>query len=168
MNFIALQKTVYNLIVASATFAADAASTVCQDSGDKRAFIEAALDIANGSPVGKGYTVSVWPPVRGNSDGELGGQSGVECTIVVRFEVNPALFQNAAFLAALAALTPPQDASAWLNTRLAAIVAAVLGAGPEAGGTKFQLAADAFELVNFDEGLVAYHLRFVRLAVFGS
>jgi hypothetical protein len=160
MNFTALQKTVRDLIAAHASFSAKP-EVIFKDSGNKRSAIEAALDISS-TPAGPGYAVMVWPPARGHSDSEQAGINGVDAMVVVRFEVNPK------FLATLPGLNPAQDPEEWLNTRVANIVAAVLSAPAEVGGVKFQLAADAFELVNFDEGLIAYHLRFARFAVFGN
>lgn len=155
MNFVDLQKTVRDLIAAHATFAPLAASTVFVDLGDKKASLEAALDVTS-TPPGPGYAIAVWPPARGNSDSETAGINGVDCMLVVRFEVNPQFLKDQA------------DAGKWVNTRVKDLIASVMGNEPDAGGVRFQLAADAFELVNFDEGLLAYHIRFSRFAVFGE
>lgn len=166
MNFLNLQSKVAALISAHATFKDAADDTVCQDLGDKKSFIEASLDIST-DPTGDGYAISVWPPARGHSDSEAGGATGVDALVVVRFEVNPEMLKKLDPLPNLPDGTKQDASTIWLNTRIKDIVNAVLSAPPEVGGVKFQLAADAFELVNFDEGLVAYHIRFSRFVVFG-
>lgn len=149
MNFIALQKTVRDAIAAHATFSADAATSVIADVGHARPILEKSLGAI-------GYAIGIWPPVRGNAQGELAGIDGITATIVVRLEFSPII------------LAAQPDPSAWVNQRISDAIEAVLDIDPELGGLKFQLAPEAFELMNFDEGLLAYHIRFERMAVFGS
>jgi hypothetical protein len=149
MNFIALQKTVRDAIAAHATFLADAAGTVIADVGHAKPILEKSLQ-------DKGYSIAVWPPVKGEAFGELAGIDGVNSTIVVRIQFEPHK------------LAEQTDPSAWMNQRITAVVEAILSIQEEVGGTKFRLVNEAFELMNFDEGLVAYHIRFERLAVFGQ
>ncbi len=161
MNFLNINATVRDAIAAHAAFAAVPAAVIL-DLGFSRNTIEHALN-------NPGYSVAVWPVTKGSSDSEVAGRSGVYSAVVVRFEVNPQKLKTVQ----LAHDATPADentptADVWLNTKLKAIVAAVLGIAPSNGGIKFQLDADAFEMTNFDEGLLAYHLRFQRLAVFGS
>jgi hypothetical protein len=54
-----------------------------------------------------------------------------------------------------------------VNGMIKDLIGAVIEADPDNGGVRFGLAPDAFELVTFDDGLVAYHIRFSRFAVFG-
>jgi hypothetical protein len=160
MDLTALTKTVRDAIAANALFSDDAANTVFEDYGTLKTKKETALDL-DGSPrvaKGKGYDISVWPPARGNSNDQMAGLTGADCAVIVRFEINPK---------ALAALSP-SDAGVWVTTRVKAIFDSVLGIPPENNLTRFQLAADCFELVNFDEGLIAYHLRFARFTTFGA
>lgn len=154
MNFLELQPTIASLIARSPTFAANAA-VVFADSGTVKKEKEAALDLDN-NPPGPGFNIAVWPPTRGNASGDPCGVEGVDAGVVVRLEVNPKSLPG-----------NPIDAAFCINTMTTKIVEAVLGAAPEAGGVTFQLASDAFELVNFDEGLIAYHIRFVRFCVWG-
>jgi hypothetical protein len=48
------------------------------------------------------------------------------------------------------------------------VAVAVLAVDADPGGVKFQLASDAFELINFDEGELAFHMRFKSLVIFGQ
>ena len=150
MNFIDLQSVVRDLIAAHATFSADAASTVFADVGNVKPLVEEALQV-------KGYAVTVWPPIRGNvtQDDGPAGIVPIESIIVVRLEVLPQK------------LAGQDDPSAYLNGLVRDIIGAVLSAPEEIGGVRFGVPPDAFDLMNFDEGLIAYHLRFKRLAVFG-
>lgn len=180
MMFTQLMQAVYNAIVAHPTFATLAAKTVFKDLGDKKPVIESALDISGN---GAGYAISVWPPARGHSDGELSGVTGVDALIVVRFEVNPQMLQaipnsNLRGIGAeiiqgvggdeVGDTSSFDDADEWVNSRIEDIVNAVLSLPPENNMQRFQLAADALELTNFDEGLLAYHIRFIRMSVFGQ
>jgi hypothetical protein len=54
-----------------------------------------------------------------------------------------------------------------VNGMIKDLIGAVIEADPDNGGVRFALSSDCFELVTFDEGLVAYHIRFNRFAVFG-
>jgi hypothetical protein len=159
MNFIEIQNVVRDAIKASPTFSAAAATTVCSDNGDKKTFKEDALQ-------NSGYSVSVWPPTKGMADQGEDKVVGVDAIIIARLEINPTK------LAALEAANISNPANPtqgnFINTRIAAIIKAVINLAPEANRSRFALAADAFEMVNFDEGLVAYHIRFTRFAVFGS
>jgi hypothetical protein len=179
MIFTSLMSTVQGAIAAHPTFAPNAATTVFKDLGDKKNIIEAALD---SSSKGAGYAISVWPPARGHSDGEMALVSGIDCLIVVRFEISPIMLTaipNANLRGVGAEIiqgvggdnvdtTPFDDADEWVNSRIQDIVAAVLSIPPENNMQKFQLASDAFELINFDPGLLAYHIRFVRMSAFGG
>lgn len=147
MNFLTLPKTVRDLIAAHASFSADAATTVLLDYGHAKPLREKAL-------ASKGYCVEVWPPMRGDSDSEVAGISGVLTTLVVRVSFEPQT------------VTAQANPDSWVNQKLIDVIDAVLSAEPDAGGVRFQLAPDAFELMNFDEGVLAFHLRFQRLAVF--
>ena len=179
MQFVDLQTTVYDAIAGHPTFKPNADGTVFEDFGNIKSQVEAALDVSNG---GAGYAIEIWPPARGHSDSEMAGISGVDCLIVVRFEINPKMLQsipqtnlrgvNDEFITGVggeqigdAAFT---DVGEWVNTRVKDIISAVLSLPPELNMERFQLAADAFELTNFDEGLLAYHIRFARFAVFGQ
>lgn len=155
MNFIDLQRTVYNAVKGiEGDFAFDATG-LFKDLGFQSSAIEQSVD-----PDKNGYAVIVWPPFRGNGVvEEQAGINQVESTVVVRFEVNPAwlekTFQN-----------DTDAASDWILNRLKAIAQAVLGIPVEPNGLRFSLAQDAFDLANFDDSLVAYHIRFVRQVVF--
>lgn len=155
MEFINLQYHVWKLISAAAAFSANAATTVFEDIGFSDPAVAAALDLST-APAGAGYAIKVWPPARGRSGQEVGGQVGTENTIVVRIEVNPQLLKTMK--------TPAR----WLNSLCNALVVAIVQDGPELGGVRFTLAPDGYELINFDEGLIAYHFRFEKFAVFGT
>lgn len=150
MNFIGLQKRVSDLIKAHSTFEMLAATTVFEDLGHVTNLIEQALNDKD-----RGYAIGVWPPTRGVASDEAAARPGVDAGIVVQFLISPKrLVQEAS----------PAD---WVSTRIKDIIAAVLAEFPEPGGVRFQLASDAFELMGFDDGLIVYHIRFVRFAVFG-
>lgn len=149
MKFIAIQKTVRDLIAAHPSFEADAATTCIADSGYGKPLIEKSL-------ADKGFSIAVWPPANGSVlDEHASGATGVQVTIVVRVEFEPRAIQSA------------PSAAAFVNQTLADIIAAVMNQSAEAGGVRFELSRNAFELMNFDEGLVAYHIRFEQFAVFG-
>lgn len=155
MDILTAVNTIHDAIAANALFLADANKTVLIDLGDKKNQIEKNLDTGSNQP---GYSVSVWPPSGAGSDEEVAGQTGAEVRYIVRFEVNPKLFKNIG----------NETAQHWTLNRLKAIIASVLGVPPTNGGVRFALARDAFELMNFDEGLVAYHIRFVGFSVLGT
>jgi hypothetical protein len=159
MNFVDIQDNVRDAIKASPTFTAQAATTVCSDNGDKKTFKEDALQ-------NSGYSVSVWPPTRGMSNQDEDAVVGVNAVIVVRLELNPT--KLAAIEAAHVATPSDPTQGNFINTKVAAIIKAVLRIDPLPAAVRFALAADAFELITFDEGLVAYHIRFTRFTTFGS
>jgi hypothetical protein len=167
LNFLDLQQAVYDLISAHPTFAALAPQTVFLDLGNVKSQVEAALAQDPDQPIGPGYAIAVWPPVAGTTTMEYeAGQTPVESRIVVRLEINPKTLT--ARQAAHDADSTLPDCGQWVNGMIKDIAAAVLEADPELGGLKFGLAKDFYELMNFDEGLLAFHLRFTRMAVFGS
>jgi hypothetical protein len=155
MKLIDAQTAVRNLIAAHPTYAATAATGVLIDLGHVRAELEHSLKESV-----NGYCVGVWPLARGHAFAEEQGAgiSRVDGVIVARLEVNPKK---------LKALRQAQAGSelTWLNAKINDLMKAVISETPDAGGEAFRLAEDAFELVNFDEGLAAWHFRFVRLAV---
>lgn len=157
MNFIDLQQSVRDLIAGSDSFAAQADATVFVDDGTVKQQVEKAL-------AEQGYAVGVWPPLAGKADSQAASRVKVMSRIVVRVMFNPEQLKQVA--AANQADATKPTVGAFVNTMLAAVVQSVLGGDPEPGGLKFELADDAFELVNLDEGLLAYHIRFDRLAVF--
>lgn len=108
-----------------------------------------------------GYNVFVWPPAMAHLADEAAGLDLVNATCVVRFEVNPLV------IVSLANLNPAPNGPAWVAGKVKAIVADVLGANIELNQTKFQLAPDSIELVSFDQGLIAYHIRFWRTVAIG-
>lgn len=168
INFVLAQQTARDLIAANSFFVADAATTVFVDLGFSKSLTDAALNIPSlgAGGAGKGYAVSVWPATRGSAAGEEAGQTGVESTFIVRLEANPQ--QLKIVDAAHASDSSKPTAVEWFNTFVAAVISSLLSADPELGGVKWELAGDAFELTNFDEGLIAYHIRFKRFTVFGS
>ena len=162
MEFLEMQEAVAALIGAHPTFAALAATTIFEDLGDAQDLGEQALADAD-----RGYCVKVWPPVRASAQDEAAGVAGADVAIVVRFEVSPV---KLAAIKAAHDLDPGNPAkpkaAKWLTTRIRDIIGAVIDAEPPAGGVRYQLTSDAFEMVNFDDGLVAYHIRFAKFNVF--
>lgn len=156
MKLCAITKTVRDAIAADGLFSNDAADTVFEDYGNVNAQRGEALDLDNGSAK-KGYFIAVWPPARGSSHQDMSGIAQNEVAVVVRFEVNPKVLP-----------ADPSQWSQWFTSRLQAIIESVLGIAPEINGTRFQMAPEAFELMNFDEGLIAYHVRFLRPVTFGT
>jgi hypothetical protein len=158
MKFIDLQRTVYNALKGVAGEFAFESTALFKDIGFQSSAIETSVD-----PDKNGYAVIVWPPFRGNGVvEEQAGINQVETTVVVRFEVNPAWLSKS--------FGETQDgsdaASDWILNRLKSIAQAVLSIPIEPNGLRFSLAQDAFDLANFDDSLVAYHIRFIRQVVF--
>jgi hypothetical protein len=160
MNFLTLQDNVRALIAAHATFAPVADTAVFADLGFSASDMESSLDFDEGN----GYAIAVWPPFKGQADPEYSGAVGVNSMIVVRIEVNPKLLEKA--MADKVADDSKPTASEFLAGMIKDICDAVLGQGPEVGGQQFSLAPEALEMASFDEGCIAYHIRFIRLAVF--
>lgn len=152
MNFLDLQKNVTSVLAAAPAFTANP-SAVFADLGNQKSQFETAL--AN-----VGYAISTWPPIRGKADPEAsyGGQALVKVLFVVRVAINPSFEKVQA------------DAFAYVNGFVEAVIAALLSApadGP--GGAKYCLhEEDPFELVQFDTGLIDYHIRFWSNTVFGG
>lgn len=158
MNYLLIQDTIRDAIKADAQFALAAATTICSDDGTSKRFLENAL--AN-----TGYSVSVWPPTRGDANRNEDAHVGVEAMSVVRLQINPQLLNTIR----AANISNPSNPTVgnYINILVAAVIRAVLNIAPSPTGVRFALAPDAFDLVTFDEGLIAYHIRFTRLAVFG-
>lgn len=163
MNFTQVQRTIKNLISAHPTFAPTSGSatpSVIADLGYQKAKIENSLET-------NGFAVAVWPPTKGDFTGDSWAENvPVDSTVTVRLEVVPNwLKQQDALFAADPTKMSGDD---MFNFLIESIAEAVLGAASEAGGTRFMAAKDFFELMNFDEGLLAVHMRFDRFTVFGS
>ena len=166
MRFTTLQDDVRAAIAAHATFSTTAATNVVADLGHSLKAIETALDASTPTP-GPGWVVAVMPPTKGEADGEYGPLGGCLASIVVRIGVNPTILTSVD--AAHAADNTNPTAGAFVSGLVQDAIAAVLGMSADAGEVMAtKLAADAIELFNFDEGLLAYHLRFQRFVVFGS
>ena len=121
MNFVTIQEDVRTVIATHATFTALAATTVFADLGNLADIIEDAIaDIA-----ARGYAVTVWPPIKGMSDEETAGVSGVYTSIVVRFSVNPQKLIAVQALHDANGANP--SAALWVGTRVKDIIQAVLG-----------------------------------------
>jgi len=151
-----LQSTVAAAILANVLFTEDA--VVFEDLGNVKTKKEEALDVST-TPPGPGYNIAVWPPANGISNAEPYIAVGTQNRIIARFEVNPALFKTAAFLAL------DIDPSEWFMARLVAIMTSVLNIVPGPGEERFTLHSEAYELTDFDEGLIAYHIRFQKYAI---
>jgi hypothetical protein len=166
MNLTDLQKNVTALVAANPTFSASAAVAVFADLGFSKPAMEKSLDFKAG---GAGWAIAVWPPLKGKAMDEYAGQTGVDCTIAVRLEVNPQKLKDVQVKYAANNALP--DAGQYLAGLIKSVVAAVISAPPEDGGVRFALSSggdDAIELMNFDEGLIAYHVRFDCFAVLGT
>jgi hypothetical protein len=160
MNFRVLQQTVRDAIAGHATFAPDADITVLKDNGASKADIERAF-------LTKGYSVAVWPAVRGKANSGDDSAQGVNTQTIVRLCINP---QTLKAVRAANVIDPskPKDGE-YINDFVADIISSVLAIAPfSPPGVRFQLDADAFELVSFDEGMITYHIRFTRFVVFGT
>ncbi len=153
MNFITLQQTIRDAIAANTLFAADAATTVLKDNGASKSDLEKAF-------LTKGYSIAVWPSTKGSANRNEDAHQGVECQTLVRLCINPQKLKSIR--------VANHSDGEFINNSVAAIVASVIGIAPSPTGVRFQLDPDAFELISFDEGMIAYHIRFSRLAVFGT
>jgi hypothetical protein len=157
MNFIAMQQTIRDAIAANALFAPDnpggTAVTVLKDNGASKHLIEKAF-------LTFGYSVAVWPCTKGSANPNEDAHQAGPATYVVRLCINPQKLKTIR--------NNNQSDGEFVNTSLAAIIASVLGVAPSPAGIRFQLDADAFELISFDEGMIAYHIRFSRVTVFGT
>lgn len=156
MKFADLQKTVQTLVAGAASFNA----ATIYDFGFQKADIEDALDMKNG----QGYVAGVWPVAHAQLTSEdASGEAPLLARVVVRLEISPLKLK--AINAAYVQDNTQPDVGMFINGLIQEIIDAVLADPPEAGGTKFEMARDCFEMVNFDEGLIAFHLRFNRFCV---
>lgn len=154
MNFLDIQQTLRDAIAANTLFAADAAVTVVKDNGASKHAIEEAF-------LTKGYSIAVWPSTKGRANQDEDAHQAANVQNVVRLCINPQQ------LKAIRTGNTQTDGN-YINVALAAIIASVLGIAPDPAGIRFQLDPDAFELISFDEGMIAYHIRFSRVTVFGT
>lgn len=155
-NFLNIQQTVVDLIDESAGLVA---GSVLLDLGHVREDLEKSLQ-------DNGYAIGVWPPVGGKRTADAAaGAEGLQVTVPVRIEFNP---EKLKALRKANIQDPNQPkAEQWVDDVLSQVAAMVLTADPDAGNTRFEFADDAFDLVDFDDGLLSFHMRFTKFCVFG-
>ncbi len=166
MDFTNVQPVLQIAISAANPMSALNPTNVVVDYGHARPQVESLLDVST-TPPGAGWAIAIWPTSKGSAlDNDASGSEAVDSVVVIRVSFNPKFLisQDAAAAADLTGNTP--IASTFVNQVLQSIVRAVLGIAPDFGGVHFQLAGDAFELMDIDEGLLAFHLRFKVLTVF--
>lgn len=150
MSFMTFIDDAADLIGQHDTFVADVGSVVV-DLGDQKQHIEARLFDA-----AKGYAISVWPPVEGvASEDQASGECNVGSSVTVRVEINPKT--------GLANATSTK----WnyVANFIRSVTDALLSADADPGGVKWELEPNFFSLIQFDEGLIAFHLRFKRVEI---
>lgn len=163
MIFTGIQEAYQAAIAVHPFFSAQAATTVLIDLGNVTQAIESALAY----PAGAGYAVAVWPPTKGSATDDGGDVGLIHAQSVIRLAVNPLYLT--ALNTAHAGNNALPTASQWVREAIESIVQALKGIAPSDGNPeKIMMATDFFELMNLDEGLLAFHLRFVCLAVMGD
>lgn len=142
MTFFDVIPTALTAIQAHPTFAPDNNQSVMADLGASKAAYELSLEQ-------RGYAVGVFPPTQGQAEDDFAGVPAVHCKMIVRLEIKPS------------------QTTDWnkVSGLFVSIIDALVTLDPDPGGVKWALAHDAFELVAFDEGVLAYHIRFNRFLV---
>jgi hypothetical protein len=159
MKFLAYQQIIHDLIAASPAFVATAASSVVIDLGFSRPAMEESLQ-------DNGFCASVWVPTKGDATSTDAAESiPIDNVFVVRMEFLPGKLKEFDRQHKMASINP--SAAQFVSTLIECMIKSIVGAAPSPGGVRFMPATDFYELMNLDEGLLAYHFRFVRFTVFG-